>query len=248
MCRSAFTRRITPLSDVREGTTLGRGDGDAGAKLGCMADDPNVTRVRADQLHVAVDGELAATLADLTSVRKDLEEARAYVQQLQVMPASTHASPEHQVLRPALWKAVAISYRRAFTGGRSFTRGRSRSRYPSDLLESLSDDDRATHVAIVTDADTHIAHRVDDDREAAEVKVVLRPPNDPGVTGVSWSGHRFGGAPDDLVLAVEPLCKHLLRQLDREIDRLREVVRVEAETNLYDLYKRAGVADLLPPH
>lgn len=107
-------------------------------------------------------------VADLTSVRKDIKEAETYVGQLQAMPASTHTSPEHQVTRPALWKAVAISYRRAFTTGKSFTKGRSRSRYPSDIFESLSDADRATHEAILDDADRHIAHRVDDDREAAE--------------------------------------------------------------------------------
>ncbi len=212
-----------------------------------MADEPKVTKVTADQLHVAVGGEAAATLADLTSVRKDIEDARTYVGQLHAMPASTHASPEHQVMRPALWKAVAISYRRAFTTGKSFTKGRSRSRYPSDIIESLSDGDRATHEAILADADRHIAHRVDDDREAAEVEVVLHPPHDPGVTGVSWSAYRFGGAPDDLVLAVEPLCNILLDELDAEINRLCDDVRAQAEGELRALYKKAGLAELLPP-
>jgi hypothetical protein len=212
-----------------------------------MEVEPKVAKVTADQLPVAVGGEAAATLADLTSVRKDLEEAQTYVRQLQAMPASTHTSLEHQVMRPALWKAVAISYRRAFTTGRSFTKGRSRSRYPSDIIESLSDADRATHEAIVQEADTHIAHRVDDDREAAEVKVVLRPPHDPGVSGVSWSGHRVGGARDDLVLAVEPLCSQLLDELDREITRLRDDVRAQAERELKALYEKAGLAHLLPP-
>lgn len=119
----------------------------------------------ADQLQVAVGGETAATLADLISVRKDLEEAQVYVRQLQAIPASTHQSSEHKVMRPALWKAVAISYRRAFTTGKSFTKGRPRSRYPADIIESLGEADRAAHPAILKEADTHVAHRVDDDRE-----------------------------------------------------------------------------------
>lgn len=217
------------------------------SQTGRMEHEPRVTKVTADNLHVAMSGEEAATLADLNSVRTDIEEAQAYVRQLSAMPASTHRSPEHQVMRPALWKAVAISYRRAFTTGKSFTRGRSRSRYPSEIIESLDDTDRATHDAILQDADTHIAHRVDDDLEAADVKVMLRPPHDPGVAGVSWSGHRFAGAPDDLVLAVEPLCQDLLDKLGGEIDRLREAVRAQAATDLKALYERAGLAHLLPP-
>lgn len=216
-------------------------------KVGRVVDEPKVTKVTADQLHVAADGDSAATLADLTSVRKDVEEAQTYVRQLQAMPASTHTSSEHQVMRPALWKAVAISYRRAFTTGKSFAKGRSRSRYPSEIIESLNDADRATHEAILEDADRHIAHRVDDDREEAKIKVVLNPPHNPGVAGVSRSGHRFGGARDDLVLAVDPLCNRLLDELDGEINRLGDEVRAHAERELTALYEKAGLAQLLPP-
>ena len=212
-----------------------------------MVNERKAIEVTASQLHVAVTSEAAATLADLTSVRQDIEEATSYVGQLQAMPAATHASPEHQIIRPALWKAVAISYRRAFTTGKCFAKGRSRSRYPRDIIESLSADDRATHEAILQDADTHVAHRVDDDREAARVSVVLHPPHDPGVAGVFTSSQRFGGARDDLVLAVEPLCNHLLDELDAEINRLRSEVRIEAEAELEAHYARAGLADLLPP-
>lgn len=212
-----------------------------------MMSERKVIGVTSSQLHVAVDSEAAATLADLTSVRKDIEEAQSYVGQLQAMPAATHTSPEHQIIRPALWKAVAISYRRAFTTGRSFAEGRSRSRYPRDIIESLSAEDLATHDAILRDADTHVAHRVDDNREAARVAVVLRPPHDPGVAGVSTSSHRFGGARDDLVLAVEPLCNHLLDDLDAEIKRLQNEVRTEAEAELEAHYAKAGLTHLLPP-
>lgn len=212
-----------------------------------VADKPLVTTaVTADQLHVGVGGETAATLADLISVRKDLEEAQDYVRQLQAIPASTHQSSEHTVMRPALWKAVAISYRRAFTTGKSFTKGRRRSRYPADIIESPGEADRAAHKAILKEADTHVAHRVDDDREGAEVKVVLRPPHDPGVEGVLCSGHRFGWAQDDPVLAVDPLCSQLIDELDGEITRLRDEIRAQAESELHDLYARAGLAHLLP--
>lgn len=216
-------------------------------QTGRMEDEPEVMMVAAKQLHVAVDGHAAETLADLISVRNDIKEAQECVGQLQAMPASTHTSPKHQVMRLALWKAFAISYRRAFTTGKSFAKGRSRSRFPSDIIKALSDDDRATHEAILQDADKHIAHRVDAEREAAEVKAVLRPPHDPGVTGVSWSGHRFRGAPDGLVLAVHPLCSHLLNELDRKINQLRKEVRGKAEVELEALYGRAGLAHLLPP-
>ena len=146
-----------------------------------------MTRVTAGQLRVAVDSEYSATLADLISVRKDIGEARTFVVLLVAMPASTHPSPQDQDTRAALWKAVVISYRRAFTSGKSFAKGRARSRYPADIVVSLSEPDRATHEAILFEADKHVAHRVDDDRKAADVRVVLRPPHDPQVAGVSWS-------------------------------------------------------------
>lgn len=75
---------------------------------------------------------------------------------------------------------------------------------------------------------------------------MLRPPHDPGVAGVSCSGHRFGGAQDDLVLAIDPLCNQLIDELEGEITRLRDEVRAQAESELHDLYTRAGLAHLLP--
>jgi len=110
-----------------------------------VEEPPRAFKVTADQLSVTVDGETAAALADLSSVRKDLQEARAYAKQLQAIPASTHTSPDHKVLRPALWKAFAISYRRAFATGKSFAKGRSRTCYPSDIVEAIDAKDRSNH-------------------------------------------------------------------------------------------------------
>jgi len=74
---------------------------------------------------------------------------------------------------------------------------------------------------------------------------VLRPPQDPGIENVMWTARRYGGANDDLMLAVAPLCERLLAELDREIEHLQEAVREECRAELDALYKKAGLTPKL---
>ena len=212
-------------------------------KLSAMSEQPRVAKVTADQLKVPAQGDDAAALADLLSVEKDLEETREFALSLQAMPASTHPGDDYRILRNALWKAVVISYRRAFTGGKSFVKGRSRAKYPSDQVDSLSDDERAIHDEMLHEADKHVAHRVDDDREAGDVSILLNPPHDRGVQAVAWGGHRFSGARDEVVEAVVPLCDHLSRQLEVEIAELTNKVHDQASADVDGLYRAAGFDD-----
>ena len=213
-----------------------------------MVDEPTpqVVKATVGVLVVPFTSDAARALADLQSVRKDLEEAKEYVEQLQAMPFSTHKGEDHAVLRPALSKAVVISYRRAFASGKSFVSKRSRTRYPDTIVDGLSPADQDTHTALLEEANRHVAHRVSDDREHGEVLVTLNPPHDPGVQGVGWAGLRYGGARDELVAAVSPLCSHLVAELEIEIATLTGTVRSEAEAEVDRLYLEAGVRPLGP--
>ena len=75
------------------------------------------------------------------------------------------------------WEAAVIAYGRAFVGGVSAHGGGSRTRFPSDILNGLSDEQRVVHKRTLTLRDKHVGHRVNDWTRVI-VTAVLAPESD----------------------------------------------------------------------
>lgn len=138
---------------------------------------------------VALTGDGPSLLADLRSIEHDLR----YASRLFARVAEVDAEQDPD-LRQALSDAGAIAYRRGFTTGRSIlTKGRSRARVPDEIIDSLDDEDRRAHEAVLERANTHIAHRVSDAEQGRVILILDNPVLGAAVAGVAWFSARFVG-------------------------------------------------------
>lgn len=145
---------------------------------------------------VPISGTLPAWLADLSSIAADLETAARFLERHMTLAA--HRAPEGgeplDTDLQALWNASVISYRRAWTSGRSLILPKeSRPKLADSIIKHLSEDEQATHQKVWEQASKHVAHRVAD-LEQAQVYVALAPEGvERGIVGTARLIARFIG-------------------------------------------------------
>lgn len=145
---------------------------------------------------VPVGGALPAWLADLSSIAMDLESAVRFLERYKVLVAGrpVEGGEALDTDLQALWNASVISYRRAWTSGRSLVLPKgSRPKLAEIISDQFSEDEQATHQEVWDQASKHVAHRVAD-LEKAQVYVALAPEGGGrGIVGTARLTARFIG-------------------------------------------------------
>lgn len=98
--------------------------------------------------------------ADYYSMWADLAHVVALCDASIALEAEIPIEESHVELR-GLWEAAVIAYGRAFTSGVSAFGG-GRTRFPGDLLDRLTEEQRTTHNHAVELRNRHVGHRVND--------------------------------------------------------------------------------------
>lgn len=127
---------------------------------------------------VLLEGPEIAELADLFTMRFDLDHVID-------LCALSVALPSNKMLNAAdttlgirtTWEAAVIAYGRAFVSGVSAHGGGGRTRFPSAILDGLTDEQRAVHKRTLTLRQKHVGHRVNNWTQVI-VTAVLAPESD----------------------------------------------------------------------
>lgn len=122
---------------------------------------------------VAVDGEAAGLLADVSSAQEDIKFAQAALLRLQALPQDQEEGFD-LVLERALWNSALVALARPFTTGKGFLRPGSRTRL-DDIRTTLSPDQEAVLAEALGVRHRHVAHSVSA-RESVLVHADFGPP------------------------------------------------------------------------
>jgi len=199
-------------------------------------------------IQVGISGPAASVLVDLGSIAHDLafahSAASAYAERAE---AAGEGVPEDSLVAQALWNAAAISYRRAFTGGKAILeRGTARVKLDREAvagLPELSPEQQAAHTDTIHLADKHVAHRVDD-VEGAVAVAYLAPPSRPRQVEVLGVLHvRFMGPEPQVARALADVCLFLCAGIEHEIETRRSELLAElrADSDVDRFYEAAEV-------
>ncbi len=123
---------------------------------------------------------LAVPLGDYQSMVDDLRHVAECCRLLAVPDEALvgDIEPERAIVIHALWESAVITYGRSFEDGKSAD-GNARTPFPRELIESLTNDQRALHDEIEAERDWHVAHRISDATHKARVIVTLPPRGGP---------------------------------------------------------------------
>ncbi len=197
-------------------------------------------------IQVVISGPAASVLVDLGSIAHDLAfahpAASAYAERAE---AAGEGVPEDSLVAQALWNAAAISYRRAFTGGKSILeRGTARVKLDREAvagLPELSPEQQAAHTDTIHLADKHVAHRVDDVEGAVAYLAPLSRPRQVEVLGVLHV--RFIGPEPQVARALADVCLFLCAGVEHEIEMRRSELLAElrADSDVDRFYEAAEV-------
>ena len=197
-------------------------------------------------IQVVISGPAASVLVDLGSIAHDLAfahpAASAYAERAE---AAGEGVPEDSLVAQALWNAAAISYRRAFTGGKSILeRGTARVKLDREAvagLPELSPEQQAAHTDTIHLADKHVAHRVDDVEGAVAYLAPLSRPRQVEVLGVLHV--RFIGPEPQVARALADVCLFLCAGVEHEIEMRRSELLAElrADSDVDRFYQAAEV-------
>jgi len=197
-------------------------------------------------IQVVISGPAASVLVDLGSIAHDLAfahpAASAYAERAE---AAGEGVPEDSLVAQALRNAAAISYRRAFTGGKSILeRGTARVKLDREAvagLPELSPEQQAAHTDTIHLADKHVAHRVDDVEGAVAYLAPLSRPRQVEVLGVLHV--RFIGPEPQVARALADVCLFLCAGVEHEIEMRRSELLAElrADSDVDRFYEAAEV-------
>lgn len=202
---------------------------------------------------VPIIGPLPAWLADLSSIATDLETAARFLERYLALAA--HRVPEGgeplDTDLQALWNASVISYRRAWTSGRSLVLPKeSRPKLADSIIKHLSADEQATHREVWDQASKHVAHRVAD-LEQALVYAALAPEGaDRGVVGVARMTVRYVGPDLDDAEKAFALYTAVHSIVQRELNDLTtgSTSELSKELDIGSLYKAWETIQKEPPY
>ncbi|MFF2842334.1 hypothetical protein [Paenarthrobacter sp. NPDC057981] len=117
------------------------------------------------EYHVIVEDREAMHLADLVSIRSDLEGASAACGLFE--EEAREDSADTAKLR-VFFESAVISYARAFASGKGSGAGRQRSKI-ENLLGSLDPEQRLAHDDVLSIRNRHVGHRVDPTEQSVMV-------------------------------------------------------------------------------
>jgi hypothetical protein len=185
----------------------------------------------------ALSGETPSLIADLRSIENDLRYAARLFERI----ARTDADDDAD-LRQALYDAGAVAYRRGFTSGRSLvTKGRSRTKVPNEILDSLDPQFRHAHEAVLERANTHIAHRVSDAEQGRVVLLLNNPSLGREVQGVMYVFARFVGPTSEDALRAAEVAKLLANSVTAFVESVEaELLESAKDRDLQKLYASAA--------
>lgn len=144
------------------------------------------------------------------------------------------------LLAMALWESAVVSFGRCFATGTGFG-AQQRTPIPQDILDELTDEQRAVLKQAKATRNMHVAHRVDDSQRATVVLLLNAPPNPPRAVGVApFLVHLVVGV--DRVEPLRAVAQHLSGRLD---DRIGELGMAEIDKANADL--RTTYLNATPP-
>jgi hypothetical protein len=185
---------------------------------------------------MVLSGETPSLIADLRSIETDLRYAARLFERV------AHTSPDGEPdLRRALYDAGAIAYRRGFTSGRSLvTKGRSRSKVPDDILDSLDPEVRRAHEAVLERANTHIAHRVSEAEQGRVLLLLNNPSMGQAIQGIGYFSARFVGPSVEDALRDVEVAQSLADSVAAFVEIVQgELLEAAKERDLESLYDSA---------
>lgn len=129
---------------------------------------------------LAVRSKAAAVVADLASITADLRHTAAACRLI----ADQDDDSADGVVTRALWESAVVSYGRCFQSGKGHIEKQSRTPMPTEVMATLTDEDRLLHDRVMQTRNQHVAHRADLVTEQARVLVFLNaPPHPPEAVG-----------------------------------------------------------------
>jgi len=152
---------------------------------------------------------LAGEYADLLSIAQDLTFASAAARRLSTLDQVD----DDGVLQRSLWGAAIVAYRRCFTNGRGhgFVK-RSRLKVPKTTIDELGPTMREIHDLVLSEANQHVAHRVDDQLGQMPISLLFEV-NESGnerAVGVVALGATRIGPPTDQINMLSELADFLV--------------------------------------
>lgn len=185
----------------------------------------------------------AVLLADLHSIEIDLRYASRLFARVAEMDADSDGDA-----RRALYDSAAIAYRRGFTTGSSLImKGKSRARVPAEIINALSEQDRAVHQALLDRANTHIAHRVSSYEQAKTLVFLDNPQVGRAVAGATVLAVRYVGPKPEDAERDAKIAGHLADNVSLAVQDLTALVIAEAKAaDLDHLYTLATPMNVLP--
>lgn len=178
-----------------------------------------------------IGGPVVNQIADFRSAVQDFEfAADAFLRSIEAEDFESNA-----MLRAAL-----ITYRRAFTTGRSLTGKTARARIPAAILDALPAEKAHAHAGIIDLANTYVAHQASDHQQARATIVLTNPAGPREVVNVfvmAIRGHRL----DPTLLGSYADCASWLSsKLSSETDKLHAELLAEiCAQPIDDLYTLA---------
>ena len=176
-------------------------------------------------LIVRYESELAAQLADLLSIRQDLQRTDAICQRLFNLLSAPDSDSE---LVDVLWTAALVRYARCFTTGK-------RRVLDPMMISHLSGDPVGTHAYYKNQRDTLVAHSVNPFEESS-VGLVLSPPGSPKrqIVGSADFYGRFITSDKQGVKQLGALAKEFLALVEKDISDCTQRLLSEANSRPID--------------
>lgn len=123
---------------------------------------------------IELHGDVARELADFVAMRMDLEAVMNFCDMREQLAARPDDSVDMMMADLALWEASVVAYGRSFMEGKSALGRVSRTPYPRDVIDNLSEKHRAVHDKTIEHRRRHVGHRVNDWLQV-KVTAVLAP-------------------------------------------------------------------------
>lgn len=182
-----------------------------------------------EYLQLALRGTAATQIADLQSLMLDMQSARQCADAY--MRWYDRTGPDADVVKPALWKACCISYRRIFAKGKGHLNPQTpRLKFKDGWTSALTPDQLAAHESVLDMADKHIAHRVSDLEQVVVAALLTPPPMPREVVGVGTMVVHWAGPEAELAQQLITVCDLLLASAKGESDRLCQGATNELRT------------------
>lgn len=156
------------------------------------------------------------------------------------------ANPDADLIKPALWKACCISYRRIFATGKGHLNPQTpRLKFKDGWINDLTPEQLEAHTAVLDMADKHIAHRVSDLEQVVVVALLTPPPMPREVVGVGSMVVHWAGPEVELAQRLIAVCDRIIAKAIEASNQLSQGVTNEfRKRDLDPLYQQVAEREL----